>query len=773
MAKSLRKLWKRLNHHNAGKRSRVAHMIAAFKMGLYVKLFITLLFIFRFASHSSQRTYPSAALLPHHHLYNIASAPLSPAMRIIVVSDGAASDNLRSLLHSLAAADYEKDTVALDVWLFASSFCDYFPLPLYPLAVAAFGPPRFDHSIPEVVQSVPWPHGTKSLIARRAEPDLSKLWESSRGTANETLLFVDASVAKSLSRAYYTWLKRTRQAIDRGMIANAGVISLDSVVVPDVVPSTDRAVMLEQFFPATSAFSPTQDVWITFLKWHAMHATRWFAQPSLSRQLNLGGYDFMEALRVQPVRAWFAQFLNLYSERVLHPMLPQSETLLVRVARTTGSRVSGAGVASGVHLDSRSELDANLFDGTLKDTAVPEQPVLVKWNAMVTTADAAYGVSDSTTGAKLRSAVIEDLLSKEGASMYRKVLRRIGEFARSRGTSTVSFTIATASFLETTMSWLCNVAALDIAPPALVIVTSEQKVADELSRFMGQHARLQQGSLIISLDGAVKAIAVADSADAGMKYGTAEYWALTLQRTFLIRDLLEHGLSILHFETDQVWLSDPMPYVVHELKFERGAEGLIEDFRFPDMVVSRSGSEIASDFVYFRPSISTRQLLSTVVERFFASYSRNAARRGAGGADVTVIANDQTLLTALVLGEDGRYRRRYPAVKYRELNSELFVDGRWFLDFEDEQGKRVAQRKFYTSESSLYPVVLNNNFVAGVEAKMERAKRFGFWFVRRAESEDGEWRCDEESVQRAARSGSRKEQREARVVELGRSNTVL
>ncbi|CAN8077290.1 unnamed protein product [Agarophyton chilense] len=772
LLKSLRKFWRRLNQDTAGKRSRLSHMIAAFKMGLYFKVFITLLLVLRFASHSSQRTYPSQALLRNHHLHNIASAPVSPAMRIVVVSHAATSDDLRTLLHSLSKADYEKDTVSLDVWLFASSLCDYFPLPLYPLAMAIFGPPRFDHSIPQVVQSAVWPHGHKTLIAHRAEPDFSKLWESSSGTANETLLFIDASVTKSVSPAFYTWLKRTRQAIDRGMIANAGVISLDSVVVPDVVPTSDRAVMLEQFFPATSAFSPTQDVWITFLKWYEMHTRSWFAHPTLNRELNLGGYDFIEALRISPVRAWFAQFLDLYRERVLHPMMQEKETLLVRLARTTGPRVSGAGQPYQVHLDPQSELDANLFEGTLKDTVVPEQPVLVKWDAMVTTADAGYGLSSANIAGKTRSAAIEDLLSKEGAIMYRNVLRRIGEFARSRGTSTVSFTLATAEVLQTTMSWLCNVAALDIAPPAMVIVTSEQNIADELRKFMSLHPRLEQGSLIISLEGAIMAISGADSPDARLKYGTTEYWALILQRTFLLRDLLEHGVSILHFETDQIWLSDPMPYVQHELKFDGSSGSLIEDFRYPDIVVSRSGNEIAGDFIYFRSSISTRQLLSTVVDRFFVSYSELVRVPRSKGEDKLVIANDQTLLTALVLGGDAKYRGKYPGVKYKELNKELFVDGRWFLDFEDESGGRVAEREFYTSESSLYPVVLNNNFVVGVDAKTERARRFGFWFLKNGDLE-GEWTCDEESVVKAARSGSSKEEREGRVVELGRSNTLL
>lgn len=694
-------------------------------------------------------------------------------MRIILLTEASYNQNLQTLLTSLSNADYEKDTVALDVWMFASSLCDYFPLPLYPLAMTLFGPPRFDHSIPHIVNSVHWPHGEKTLIAHRKEPNWAAVWQSSRGTANETLLFVDASTAKSISPAFYTWLKRTRQAVRRGMTANVGVISLDSLVIPDGVPAADRAVILEQFFPATAAFSPTQDVWITFLKWHAMHSKHLFSHPFLDRDLNLGGYDMLDALRVDAIRAWFAQFLALYHERVVHPVLPEKQTLLVRRAGTTGGRTSGTGVGHLVHIDPQSELDANLFEATLKDTAVPEQPVLVKANGVVTNADANFGVMEGRVAGRTRSAVIEDLLDKEAVTKYKSVLRRIAEFARSRGTSSVSFTLTTGAFLETTLSWLCNVAVLEIAPPAMVFVTSEEKVAEALSEFMSKHPTLGQGTLIIAMEGAVKAITEAESPDKSLQYATAGYWMLMLQRTFLLRDLLDHGVSILHFETDQIWLSDPMPYIEHELQFERGSDCVVEDYRYPDMVVTRSRHEVAGNFFYLRPTVSTRQLMSTLVDRFYLSHKTSVESFFTRWRKRFSIANDQTLLTALVLQRDWLHRRSFPNVKYKELNAELFVDGRWFWDFEDSNGRRVEKRKHYTSESSLYPVILNNNYIVGVETKKARAQRFGFWFVKQSGEEGGEWRCDDEAVRQAGRSGSSKEERESKVVELGLSNSRL
>lgn len=770
----LRRYWKKINDKDSsGRRSRIGNMIAAFKMGLYFKVLITVVLLLRFASHSSQRAYPTGSHTYDDHFYALSSAPVSPSLRIIVVTQSGYASNTESLLTSLSKADYDRDTVALDVWMFASSICDYVPLPLYPLAMAVFGLPRFDHSIPPVVHAIDWDHGEKNLVAARNEPDWTQLWEPSRGTANESLLFLDATLATAVSPGFYIWLKKARLATERGMIANAGVLSLDAVSIPDGVPASDRVVLLEQFFPATAAFSPTQDAWATFLKWHKLRTKTWFARPSLQKELAVGGYDLIDSLRVDPAKAWFAQFLALYQERVVYPVLPENQTLVLRNPGTTGKGVPGTGGDAQIHIHRLSEVDTNLFQETLKDIVVPERPVLVKANARVATPDATFGDVDNKIPGRSRGATIEDLVDQGAANKYRDVLRRIAEFARSRGTQSISFTLATGSFVDTTMSWLCNVVYLDVAPPAIVIVASDDKVAEALTSFIAQHPRLEQGSLVISMQGAVKAVAYASSPDAALHFGSSEYWMLMLQRTFLIRDLLDHGVSILHFETDQIWLSDPMSYVRHELQTPTRRTASNEDNdRTPDMVITlNSRNEVAGNFFYLRPSIGTRKLLSTVVDRFFVSYQASLRSKAARDKRYHYIENDQSLLTRLVLEQDWRFSQSFPSVKYSVLNEQLFVDGTWFLDFEDEMGDKVAKRKFYTSEISLYPVILNNNFLIGVDEKMKRAQRFGFWFLKKSVT-DLSPVCDEDAVKKAAKSGSVKEEREDPVVEIGRGGVV-
>lgn len=709
------------------------------------------------------------------HFGRIASAPASPSLRIMVVTQSGGADNVASLLRSLSKVDYDKDAVALDVWMFFSSTCDYLPLPVYPLAMAVFGPPRFDHSIPPAVHDVKWEHGEKTLIAERSEPNWSKLWEPNRGTANESLLFFDASLTTAVSPAFYVWLKKAQLATERGMIANAGILSLDPISIPDGVPASDRAVLLEQFFPSTAAFAPTQDVWTTFLKWHSLRRKRWFATPSLPKEFALGGYDRIDALRIDPARAWFAQFLATYRERIVYPVLPGNQTLLLRSKGSTGKRLPGVGGDGPVQIHFMSELETSLFGGNLKDEALPERPVLIKPNGDVGTPDAPFGFFEGKVAGKTRGAHIEDLLEKHAAMKYRDVLRHIADFARSRGSQSISLTMTTRAFLDTTLSWLCNVIFLDIAPPAIVIVAGDDKVADALTAFIKQHKRLEQGSLVISLQDAVKAVAYASSPDAPLHFGFSEYWMFMLQRTFLIRDLLERGLSILQFETDQIWLSDPMPYIRHELQnplsLKKGVEG--EQTRTLDMIITlNTRREVAGNFFFARPTIGTRNIFSKVVDRFFVSYQASLNSRLVKEKKYHYIANDQSLLTTLILEHDWVFSHRFPAVKYSVLNEQLFVDGTWFLDFEDEQGRKVSKRKHYTSETSLYPVLLNNNFLVGIEEKMKRAQRFGFWFLKKSAT-DLSPVCDEVSIKKAARSGSDKEFREAPVVEIGRTNGAI
>lgn len=767
----LRRYWKKLNETDStGKRSRFAQAFAAFKMGLYFKLFITSILLVRIASHSSQRAFPSSARLPDDHFRLLSSSPhlthrgtgATSRVRIVVITQTGYSDRLHSLLKSLGEADYDHDAAALDVWMFSSSACNYLPLPLYPLAVALFGPPRFDHSIPRVVHHLQWPHGPKTLVATRTEPNVAHAWQSNRATRNETLIFFDAANVQSVSPHFYTWLKAARTSLDRSHLTGASVLSLDAIPLADGVPSGDNAVLVDAFFPATGAFSPTPDVWVTFQKWFALRTRSWFARPKLPGVLfHVGGYSLLEAMRMYPTHAWFAQFLSEYRERVVHPVLPDRRTLLLRAHGTTAGAIPGSGrrpnfiPRSLLHLDRRAEQDANLlftpstasttYVGTVVNTAmhIPARPVVVNPNLSVTSIAEDDASMDHSRDHDLEHDHELTLFgSSDAIAKYRSTRAVVGGFARARGTASVSMMLVTTETMPLAHSWLCNVAALGITPPALVLVAADDSVAKMLSAFVSRHARVRHDALVVSMRGALRPLA-SEADRRAIATAVAPHdrerarnvlavlkrdpdWRLMLLRCLLLRDLLGDGLAVLQLDPAQVWFDDPMPYFDHlftppwsasssssstasssstsgttdaVIRPDDSAAGLVDDARDPDAVMAAgSDDELSPGLMMVRPTVGTRHLFARVVDRlFFLSASASfasAATAGAANEGVVVgpgkvrgsssrrasVVNEQTIVTALVCGRDWSYARRFPRIKAALLDRALFVDARWMDD---------------------------------------------------------------------------------------------
>ncbi len=237
-------------------------------------------------------------------------------------------------------------------------------------------------------------------------------------------------------------------------------------------------------------------------------------------------------------------------------------------------------------------------------------------------------------------------------------------------------------------------------------------------------------------------------------HGSSAYWRMMVQRTILLRDLLNYGVSLLHFEPEQIWLMDPMPTVRHAIQFgelSQYGEAVPGVAGGPEMIVSRSaGGDVVGNFVYMRPSASTRHLWSEIAYRFFESYRRSTQAPGSRLSRwLRGVQSDRTLLTAIVLGRDAGYRRQMPGVKYASLNRDLFVDGTWFLDWVDEEGRTVKERTHYRTETSRNPVVVNNNELDGTKARERRARRFGVWFLLKNGT------CDVNAVKRAAQGDVR------------------
>lgn len=300
-----------------------------------------------------------------------------------------------------------------------------------------------------------------------------------------------------------------------------------------------------------------------------------------------------------------------------------------------------------------------------------------------------------------KASVVTDLLRYdfEGKTVVRhetinsENLESIVELGRQQGGS-VSLTIVNEAFLETAKSWICNVDVAGIRPPGVVWIATDDVAYEGLKAindcFTVRMDEFRGGK-----------------AKTGTSYGTPGYWRLMLERTQLIDGILQHGIGVFAFETDQIWLRDPVPFVRRMIRSgdEVDVVGTLD-----------TRHEIGGNFLYLNPTLATRRTWKEVCRRFKKAYERMHMDRHSAKFK-RYIENDQSTLTKLIF-YDEEFKTKNPVV-FRTLDIELFVDGRWY----------DKTRKFYTSKKSRSPIVINNNFLVGIENKKIRAAQHGHWFI--------------------------------------------
>lgn len=277
----------------------------------------------------------------------------------------------------------------------------------------------------------------------------------------------------------------------------------------------------------------------------------------------------------------------------------------------------------------------------------------------------------------------------------------------------VSMTVVNQAFLETARSWVCNVDTAGIRPPGVVWIATDDEAYDGLKNVRGSYAVRMRG-----MKGGVS----------GTAYGTPGYWLLMLERTRLIRDVLDNGVAVFAFETDQVWLRDPLPFVMRIVRSgdEVDIVGTLD-----------TRHEIGGNFLFLNPTLATRRVWREVFKRFSKAYHGSRMDRRSSKSH-KYIENDQSTLTKLVLF-DTSFKAGNPVV-FRALDTDLFVDGRWYGS---ERGK------YYKANKSRSPILLNNNFLIGIENKKQRLMKVGHWFV----TQNGT--CDGQAVRNAIAENER------------------
>ncbi|CAH1802316.1 unnamed protein product [Owenia fusiformis] len=245
--------------------------------------------------------------------------------------------------------------------------------------------------------------------------------------------------------------------------------------------------------------------------------------------------------------------------------------------------------------------------------------------------------------------------------------------------------------MSLTYSWLCNTVNMSVHDNVLIIATDEEALM-----------KLQQDWPKV----ASVMYPVNEDQKSNLNYNAANYVRYMLNRTNLLLALLAFNVPLFLFEVDAVWFASPFP--------------LIHSISQYDLVGAKIATKekMAGGFLYMKPikdTIDVFMRVTNALQKYldkYRSYRRNEKLPQA--------VNDQTLLNENLKYENGSAR-----LNYTILDLNIVADGQWY----NETGNRSI------------PLVLNNNWVIGKEAKISRAKKFHHWFI------DDDNNCDWKEVQ--------------------------
>ena len=166
----------------------------------------------------------------------------------------------------------------------------------------------------------------------------------------------------------------------------------------------------------------------------------------------------------------------------------------------------------------------------------------------------------------------------------------------------------------------------------------------------------------------------------------------TLLIKYIILDILNSGHNILVSDDDIVWMNNPYGFFPEKLDTR-----ILQDHGSPKSTIFCAG------FVLYQATNATLSF----VERWIAEINHFEEPRP-----------DQQLLNRL-LQKNPVTKKPVPEISFNVLDKHKFVSGRCYFN---ETWRRAKNRSFK-------PVVLHNNWIKGHDAKVERFKELGLWFI--------------------------------------------
>lgn len=227
-------------------------------------------------------------------------------------------------------------------------------------------------------------------------------------------------------------------------------------------------------------------------------------------------------------------------------------------------------------------------------------------------------------------------------------------------------------------------------------------------------------------------------------FGTLSYQELIFVRTQIVYELLMLGYVPIVADIDTVWLSNPIDAVLrHSQDFPVSASSNSDDGSSQisgfDLFVTDDNGEICGCFVVINCTSNGIRFWQTIYEnhRRLIESSRNNSNKLFAFSD-----SEQKILTQLII--EKKYKR---PLSIRMLPKDLFPSGFGYFNllnnkhlnnintfnsfnnhytFNNDQRSEGESTGFSLAENAT-PVIVHNNFLVGMHAKISRFRRFGLW----------------------------------------------
>lgn len=177
------------------------------------------------------------------------------------------------------------------------------------------------------------------------------------------------------------------------------------------------------------------------------------------------------------------------------------------------------------------------------------------------------------------------------------------------------------------------------------------------------------------------------------------YLKIMALRTSIQSALLQNKIEIYSFECDSVFFQNPIPVL-------RNYSGIYDIIFISNYQLKNT---INGGFLYLFPTLPTIQTFKELNRMMQALYQK--IKDIPSQKFVKDSENDQTYLSKL-------NNERYAGLKSVTIRFRFFPDGKWY---DISEGERRQTN----------PILIHNNWIVGNQAKINRSKMWGHWFLKK------------------------------------------